>query len=68
MRTVRNFQVKKARTRNVENPGVACTAGVFHVPRPGFLYLNIPDIPQKRRPENEIKGGISSFSGDLIPS
>ena len=28
MRTVRNFQVKKARTRNVENPGVACTAGV----------------------------------------
>ena len=45
------------------NPGVACTAGVFHV-----LYLNIPDIPQKRRLENEIKGGISSFSGDLIPS
>lgn len=35
---------------------------------PGFLCLNIPDIPQKRRPENEIKGGISSFSGDLIPS
>ena len=35
---------------------------------PGLLYLNIPDIPQKRRPENEIKGGISSFSGDLIPS
>ena len=28
MRTVRNFQVKKARTRNMENPGVACTAGV----------------------------------------
>lgn len=50
------------------NPGVACTAGVFHVPRPGFLYLNIPDIPQKRRLENEIKGGISSFSGDLIQS
>ena len=49
-------------------PGRACHAGVFHVPHPGFLYLNIPDIPQKRRPENEIKGGISSFSGDLIPS
>ena len=45
----------------------ACHAGVFHVPHPGF-YLNIPDILQKRRPENEIKGGISSFSGDLIPS
>jgi len=36
-----------------ENPGVACTAGVFHVPHPGLFYLNIPDIPQKRRPENE---------------
>ena len=28
MRTVRNFQVKKARTRNMKNPGVASTAGV----------------------------------------
>lgn len=49
------------------NPGRACHAGVFMF-RVRAFYLEIPDNPHNRNPENEIKGGISSFSGDLIPS